>query len=85
MITTDGIVKIMDFGLAKSEGRTKLTHIGTTLGTFSYMSPEQSRGAEVDQRTDIWSVGVVLYEMMTGQLPFKGDYEQAVIYSIINE
>ncbi|TFH42259.1 MAG: serine/threonine protein kinase, partial [ANME-2 cluster archaeon] len=85
MITTDGTAKIMDFGLAKLGGKTKLTQMGTTLGTFAYMSPEQSKGEEVDKRADIWSLGVVLYEMLTGQLPFKGDYEQAVIYSIINE
>ena len=84
MITTDSTVKIMDFGLAKFAGKTKLTQKGTTLGTFSYMSPEQSRGGEVDYRTDIWSLGVVLYEMLTGQLPFKGEYEQAVIYSLMN-
>jgi len=85
MITKDGKVKIMDFGLAKIKGGTELTKIGSTVGTAAFMSPEQARGEGVDQRTDIWSFGVVLYEMLTGQLPFKGDYEQAVIYSILNE
>ncbi len=85
MITEDGKVKIMDFGLAKLKGRTKLTKIGTTIGTIDYMSPEQAQGEEVDHRTDIWSFGVVLYEMLTGKMPFKGDYDQAVLYSILNE
>jgi len=85
LISEDGQVKIVDCGLAKLRGRTKLTKTGTALGTVAYMSPEQSRGKEVDHRTDIWSLGVVLYEMLTGQMPFKGDYEQAVVYSILNE
>jgi adenylate cyclase len=85
MITEDGKVKIMDFGLAKMKGDSQLTKMGTTIGTIAYMSPEQAMGHEVDQRTDIWSFGVVLYEMFTGQLPFRSDYEQAIIYSILNE
>ena len=85
MITKDGKVKIMDFGLAKIKGGTELTKIGSTVGTVAYMSPEQARGEVVDQRTDIWSLGVVLFEMLTGELPFKGDYDQSIIYSILND
>ena len=85
MITDKGQVKIMDFGLAKVGQGIQLTREKSTLGTVAYMSPEQARGDEVDHRTDIWSFGVVLYEMLSGGLPFKGDYEQAVIYSILNE
>jgi len=85
MLTDEGLVKIMDFGLAKLRGVSKLTKTGTTLGTMHYMSPEQVQGTEVDERSDIFSFGVVLYEMITGQLPFKGEHEAAVIYSILNE
>src|SRR3990170_1817226 len=85
MLTEDGVVKIMDFGLAKLKGATKLTTTGSTMGTLAYMSPEQAQGIEVDQRSDIFSFGVGLYEMIAGQLPFKGEHEAAIIYSIINE
>jgi tetratricopeptide (TPR) repeat protein len=85
LMTEDNQAKILDFGLAKLAGQTKLTMAGTTLGTAAYMSPEQARGEDVGPQTDIWSLGVVLYEMVTGEVPFKGDYEPAIIYSILNE
>jgi serine/threonine protein kinase/tetratricopeptide (TPR) repeat protein len=82
-ITNEGAVKILDFGLAMVPGAARITQGETTTGTAAYMSPEQVRGETVDPRTDIWSWGVVMYEMLTGRPPFKGDNVPAVIFSIL--
>ena len=85
MVTDDGVVKILDFGLAKLAGAAAITRTGSSVGTPAYMSPEQARGEDVDHRTDLWSFGVVLYEMVAGRRPFRGEHDQAVLYAILNE
>jgi serine/threonine protein kinase/tetratricopeptide (TPR) repeat protein len=84
-ITRDNVVKILDFGVAKLMGDTKIITGGTASGTIDYMSPEQLMDEVMDVRTDIWSMGVILYQLVTGNLPFKGEFEQTVIYSILKE
>lgn len=85
MVTSDGLVKIMDFGLAKLRGKAGVTRDGSTVGTAAYMSPEQIQGEEVSEQADVWSFGVVLFQLLTSQLPFHGEHESAMMYSIANE
>jgi len=85
LVDKEGRARVCDFGLAKAKTDAMLTQTGTTVGTVAYMSPEQARGEEADQRSDIFSLGVILYEMFTRQLPFKGEHEAAIFHAIINE
>ena len=85
MVSTKNQIKVMDFGLAKLKGSLKLTRTSSTVGTLAYMAPEQIQGGEVDARSDIFSFGIVLFEMLTGKTPFRGEHEAAMMYSILNE
>ena len=84
IVMGDGRAKVLDFGIAKLRGARPITK-EATLGTAWYMSPEQLRGEQVDNRTDVWATGIVLYEMLTGLPPFRGEYESAVTYGIVND
>ncbi len=85
MVNSRNQIKVMDFGLAKLKGSLKLTKASSTVGTLAYMAPEQIQGGEIDGRSDIFSFGVVLFEMLTGKLPFRGEHDAAIMYSILNE
>lgn len=85
MVNSKNLIKVMDFGLAKLKGSLKLTRTSSTIGTLAYMSPEQIQGIEADMRSDIFSYGVVLFELATGKMPFRGEHEAAIMYSIVNE
>ncbi len=85
MLDADNKAKILDFGLAKLKGKTNLSFTKSALGTVSYMAPEQCEGLDVDHRADIWAVGVMLYEMVVGKLPFDGEHEAAIIYATVSE
>ena len=85
IVSPEGRATIMDFGLARLTEASRLTKVDTAMGTVAYMSPEQAQGMEVDSRTDLWSLGCVVYEMVSGQRPFQGQYDQALLYEIVHE
>ena len=83
MVTTDGTVKIIDFGLARLTDATRITQKGAAVGTVAYMSPEAARGKDVDERSDVWSLGVVFYEILTGRHPFGGKSAGATVHAVL--
>src|SRR5436190_1940934 len=94
MLRTDGYVKILDFGLAKLTERADTgmatptlaqSHPGLVMGTVEYMSPEQARGQNIDGRTDVWSLGIVLYELLAGHVPFSGETPSHVMVSVMED
>jgi TolB-like protein/tetratricopeptide (TPR) repeat protein len=85
MVTPKAQAKIMDFGLAKIVSKSQLTETASIMGTVAYMSPEQVSGGSIDLRSDIWSLGIVLYEMLSGHVPFWGEPEQLILHSILNK
>ncbi|HTK82088.1 MAG TPA: protein kinase [Bacteroidota bacterium] len=85
MVNSKNQIKVMDFGLAKLKGSLKLTRTSSTVGTLAYMAPEQIQGGEVDARSDIFSFGIVLFEMLSGKTPFRGEHDASMMYSILNE
>jgi len=85
MVDAKGHATVMDFGLARLTEASRLTKVGSAVGTVAYMSPEQAQGMDVDGRTDLWALGCVLYEMVSGQRPFQGQYDQALLYEIVHE
>src|SRR4029077_5577886 len=85
MLTPQGVVKVMDFGIARSSTDLTLTMAGTSLGTVNYMSPEQVKGMPTDPRSDLYSVGVCLYEMVTGKKPFNQGSDYSIMAAHVNE
>lgn len=85
MVTSEGTIKLMDFGVASLESSATLTKEETALGTAFYMSPEEVAGKKADPKSDIFAMGIILYELLAGKRPFRGDHPMAVMYAIVNE